>query len=187
MAFILVSGLVRPNITGTSSNDTIIAGPAENLVSAGAGNDYVLGEDGNDTLNGNQGNDSLFGENDNDILDGNQNNDSLFGQNGLDSLTGDAGRDFLAGGKDSDTLTGGTEADIFFFGSPFEEGVDNITDFEPGIDKIQVDSAEFDIGVTDFNRFNYNSSTGDLLFDQTQFAVLTPNLNFDPSRDISIS
>jgi len=166
MAFIIVSGLVRPNITGTSSNDTIIAGTADNLVSAGLGNDFVLGDDGNDTLNGGQ------------------NNDYLLGRNDLDSLTGGPGEDFLAGGQDSDMLTGSSGKDIFFFGS--EEGVDTITDFQPGTDKIQVDKFEFGIGATDFNRFSYNSSTGDLLFDQTRFAVLTPNLYFDPSRDISI-
>lgn len=200
MAFIYRPGLVGDaNIQGTNSNDTIIAGPNDNTVSAKDGDDYVLGENGSDTLNGNKGNDFLFGENDNDTLNGNQDNDSLFGQSGTDSLTGGSGKDFLAGGIDADTLTGGDSADIFFFGSPFDEvstTVDKITDFESGIDKIQVNSIEFNIQRTDFNKFSYVSSTGALLFEQTdsstgllektQFASLQPNLNFNPRIDISI-
>ena len=196
MAFIYEPGLVGAdiNIQGTTRDDIIIAGLNDNIVSARAGDDYVLGQDGNDTLNGDDGDDFLFGENGSDTLDGNDDDDFLFGQSGSDSLTGGDGEDFLAGGIDADTLTGGGGEDIFFFDSPnsyVSFSVDTITDFRPGTDEIQVDSAEFNIGSTDFDRFNYDSTTGALSFvnqdlTQTTFAFLQPGLGFVSSRDIDI-
>jgi Ca2+-binding RTX toxin-like protein len=69
-------------------------------------------------------------------------NDLLFGGAGPDSLFGGAGRDTLRGGTGTDLLTGGTEADDFVFASAAEAGRgsarDRITDFEPGVDDIDL-------------------------------------------------
>ncbi|MEG4279080.1 cadherin-like domain-containing protein [Microcoleus sp. MON1_C1] len=99
-----------------------------------SGNDTLTGNAGNDSLNGGNGNDSLTGNAGNDTLIGGNGSDFLFGSAGNDLLNGDNGDDTLRGGPGSDTLTGGNGPDIFVFASG--EGIDTITDFKLGSDKI---------------------------------------------------
>ncbi|MBO9477220.1 VCBS repeat-containing protein [Shimia sp. R11_0] len=60
----------------------------------------------------------------------------LNGGSGDDSLFGGSGSDRLIGGAGNDHLTGGSGADIFVFSSG--EGSDTISDFEDGIDLIEI-------------------------------------------------
>jgi hypothetical protein len=110
-----------------------------------AGNDTIVGLGGNDTLLGNVGNDVLSGNEGSDILSGGQNDDLLFGGKdddilngdlGNDVLLGESGDDVLTGGGGNDTLTGGDGGDIFVLSDT--GGTDFITDFENGIDFIQL-------------------------------------------------
>jgi Ca2+-binding RTX toxin-like protein len=73
-------------------------------------------------------------------LDGGSGDDTLIGGRGNDTLIGGAGADRLVGGGGSDRLTGGTGAaqDIFVF-YQLQTGVDTVTDFQQGIDKIIFD------------------------------------------------
>ncbi len=76
------------------------------------------GGDSLDTIIGSPGDDTIFGMGRNDILDGG------------------AGNDRLVDGRGRDTLTGGSGADVFEF---IQDGKrDFITDFELGIDKIDL-------------------------------------------------
>lgn len=59
----------------------------------------------------------------------------ISGTAGRDNLTGTAGDDVIQGGIGADTLTGGAGADQFVFTS-LSDGVDTITDFQPGTDRI---------------------------------------------------
>ena len=52
------------------------------------------------------------------------------------TLTGGQGNDTLTGGTGVDTLTGGLNDDIFVFADG--DGVDTVTDFEDGIDLLDV-------------------------------------------------
>jgi len=52
-----------------------------------------------------------------------------------------AGNDRLIGGAGADTLTGGAGDDVFVFGSGF--GMDNITEFAPGHDVIELHDGMF--------------------------------------------
>jgi Ca2+-binding RTX toxin-like protein len=56
----------------------------------------------------------------------------------MDTLTGGAGRDRLIGGAGNDLLTGGADSDIFRFNP--NDGLDTITDFETGIDRLVLHS-----------------------------------------------
>ena len=103
--------------------------PGDDIVSGTAGDDSIDGLGGNDTLTVSGGTDTLFG---------NGGNDSLLGGSGNDRLRGGSGADTLNGGGGNDRITGGDGAgDIFQFG-PAPIGIDEITDFTPGEDTIQV-------------------------------------------------
>ncbi|MBP0614437.1 M10 family metallopeptidase C-terminal domain-containing protein [Jiella sp. KSK16Y-1] len=73
--------------------------------------------------------------------------EALLGLGGNDTLQGLGGDDFLSGGLGVDTLTGGEGSDIFDFESVAEIGMaagrrDVITDFEQGVDVINLDAID---------------------------------------------
>jgi len=94
----------------------------------------LTGTAGDDTLSGGHGDDSLAG------LDG---NDLLRGGKGADTIDGGAGNDTLSGGHGADVLTGGAGADVFRIDGSAKTlaGLDRITDFTHGEDKLVFDDA----------------------------------------------
>lgn len=114
-----------------------------NVYNGGPGNDQIIGSIGYDSING---------------------------QGGDDILNGGAGNDILAGGNGNDILWGGTGVDRFVYSSP-SEGIDIIKDYSYAEgDKIVVSRAGFGASSTD--QFSYNSITGAVLFQGTQFVTL---------------
>ena len=103
---------------GTTGDDTLDGGRAD---------DFIFGMEGDDTLRGAEGHDWIFGGEGADTLDGGEGDDTLLGGEGDDTLTGGAGEDMLIGGEGADTLTGGAGADTYVFGE--DSGDDTITDF----------------------------------------------------------
>lgn len=69
----------------------------------------------------------------------------LSGIQGDDVLIGGAGDDIIAGGAGDDVLTGGGGSDVFVYsgtgGRSVFGGQDTITDFTPGVDKINLRNA----------------------------------------------
>ncbi len=128
----------------TNRNDTWPANTAQERLAEGganvihglAGDDTIRGDDGDDILYGNVGNDILRGEDDDDTLYGGPDDDMLYGGDDDDMLMGGSGDDTLEGGRHDDELSGGGGMDVFKFGE--RDGRDNITDFVPGRDKIQL-------------------------------------------------
>ena len=59
------------------------------------------------------------------------------GTGGRDTLTGTPGADVISGGDGADVLTGGAGPDIFVYRDMREAG-DTITDFAPGVDRIDL-------------------------------------------------
>ena len=125
----------------------------------------------------------------------------MHGKDGNDTLLGQGGDDRIVGGRGNDSLTGGTGVDQFWRWRS-TTGIDTITDFQVGIDKLYISArgfggglvggaslsaAQFTLGTaaTDSSdRFIYNSSTGALFFDvdgtgataQVQIATLQTGL-----------
>jgi serralysin len=70
---------------------------------------------------------------------GGKHDDRLLGGCGDDLLSGQQGADLLDGMKGNDVMMGGGGADVFLFNGLIDEGQDEITDFEIGIDLIRVE------------------------------------------------
>ena len=123
------------NAVGSSYDDAIVGNSGANMLNGDAGDDWVDGGAGDDKLFGSYGNDTLKGGAGNDYLDGGS------GIQGNDRLDGGTGNDTLVGGFGIDTMTGGTGADRFVFESKADfggSGWDTITDFQHGVDKIDL-------------------------------------------------
>ncbi|MFD1343977.1 cadherin-like domain-containing protein [Litorisediminicola beolgyonensis] len=90
-------------------------------------------------------------------VNGGGTDDVLQGDTGANSLRGGAGNDTLIGGGGDDTLNGGAGADVFVFGPG--SGRDEITGYEPGLDRIDAAAA---LGLTGAGAvFAFFDSTGD--------------------------
>jgi Ca2+-binding RTX toxin-like protein len=123
-----VAPLAGRDIDGTNGADRLIGT---------AGNDDMDGRGGNDRMRGGAGNDDMDGGNGRDTLWGDDGNDDIDGDGGNDRLYGGAGNDILVGGRGNDRLTGGSGADRFEFRRG--DGRDVITDFQNGVDRIELD------------------------------------------------
>lgn len=128
------------------------------------------------------GNHGIDGNNLNNTLTGNSGNNILKGLIGNDRLVGNEGNDIIFGGPGDDTLIGGTGQDSYWYSS-INDGTDQISGFETGIDKIvfaasmfsgngafqgALDPAHFVIGptaTTIMHRVIYDPVARALLFD----------------------
>ncbi|MCZ8189188.1 MAG: SBBP repeat-containing protein [Microcystis sp. LE19-338.1B] len=114
---------VRVNL-GTTAVQTVVTNNLKLTFSANNTIENIISDSGNDRLTGN----SL--------------NNTLTGCGGNDQLTGQDGNDSLIGGSGDDLLTGGNGSDNFIFNSS-NLGIDAISDFTPGSDKIVLSKAIF--------------------------------------------
>ena len=76
-----------------------------------------------------------------DLLVGGEAGDVMRGYRGEDTLDGGAGDDTLYGCGGGDVLTGGAGADTFAFRPGEGAGTERVTDFELGVDRVQVSGA----------------------------------------------
>lgn len=118
--------------------------------------------------------DAIFAGGGNDIIDGGAGNDSLYGGDGYDLITGGDGDDIIVGGVSSDRVQGGIGADLFIFdlsdtvNSP-DAVVDYITDFEVGVDTVEL--AGFGLSsASEMQYFALGSSTV-VFVNTTQYLV----------------
>jgi len=137
------SSAIYDSLSGQGGADVLIGNSYRNLLMGGAGDDRLLGGANNDQLSGGTQNDKLLGQLGDDVLNGGGGDDILSGGSGHDALSGGRGKDTLAGGRGRDTLTGGKDVDTFVFASTDGGIRDTITDFQLGVDLI-------DIGATGF-------------------------------------
>jgi len=151
---ILSAGSGNNALHGGAGNDLLYSGAGNDLLDGGTGNDTasyahataavtvnlgLLGAQntlgaGTDTLNGIE---NLVGSNFNDTLTGDAGNNRIDGGLSNDVLNGGGGDDLLIGGLGNNTLTGGSGADTFQWRAG-NSGHDVITDFTPGVDKLDL-------------------------------------------------
>ncbi|ROO36696.1 RTX toxin [Pseudomonas sp. 7SR1] len=160
---ILNAGDGNDILSAGSGNDTLHGGAGDDLLYSGTGNDLLDGGTGNDTASyahatagvtvdlgllaaqdtGGAGTDTLggiehlIGSNFNDTLSGDGANNRIDGGLGHDVLNGGGGDDILIGGLGNNTLAGGSGADTFKWLAG-NSGHDVITDFTPGVDKLDL-------------------------------------------------
>jgi hypothetical protein len=192
ISFVLPKGVL---VRGGASSEKLQGGSGADTMMGNGGNDTIIGGQGHDTISGGLGNDMLSGWAGNDIAYGESGSDRLFGEAGFDRLFGGIGNDTLQGGDDDDYLDGGWGRDLlvggrgedsFIFSSALSAGAgfDTITDMQGGVDHIIVDNDVFvglwagalreaafrvsavSSAVSWADRIIYNSSTGQLFFDQ---------------------
>ncbi|HYC02364.1 MAG TPA: putative Ig domain-containing protein [Azospirillaceae bacterium] len=128
------TGTVALTVTGLANKVLTGGNGAETLTGSAIAHDVISGLNGDDTLLGLAGNDKLLGGN---------GVDRLRGGDGNDVLDGGRGDDWLDGGRGTDTMSGGLGADIFEIGLLVEgvsvnTGIDRITDFQRGTDRIRL-------------------------------------------------
>ena len=95
---------------------------------------------------GNRLNNEIIGSNAHNRLSGGAGDDILDGGRGRDRLLGGDDSDYLIGGFGDDLLEGGRGRDRFLFGN-IRGGLDNIVDFNPDADFIEISSVGFGGGL----------------------------------------
>ena len=188
-------------LDGGEGKDTVVYQLESSQITADLGNSTAsIGDEENSLM----AIENIVGSNFGDRLNGNNQSNSIRGGKGADTLDGSGGDDFIVGGVGADTLTGGGGADNFAYLSP-SESRDTIVDFDPKSDLISVASSAFgkvttgslpeslftlgSIATNSEQRFIYNDSTGELLYDidgsgQRERQLLTtlqnsPNISAD--------
>lgn len=125
------------NITGNAGatvdvgagHDQVGGGAGPDLVTLGDGNDFAGAGDGNDTIDGGSGFDQINTGPGDDMARGGSESDQIAGGPGADTLDGGPGADWIAGGPGPDTFTI----------RKGESDRDWIADFEPGVDKLNIE------------------------------------------------
>jgi Ca2+-binding RTX toxin-like protein len=140
-AGVTIDLLVGTGLGGHAQGDTLVS--IEKVQGSEFFDDTLIGSNvgvqlygygGNDTLLGGTGADLLAGGVGADTLSGGRGKDMLFGEDGDDTLNGGEGADLITAGLGNDTIAGGNGRDQFKFRQG--DGVDVITDFQAGLDRI---------------------------------------------------
>lgn len=171
--------------TGTLGDDVMFGEWGNDWLSGNSGNDLIKGGKGNDSLYGGAGIDALHGEWGNDLLEGGAGNDYLYGYSENDTLIGGAGADILSGGDGADLFRFTALADSYAKDATFDfstgkytyhsNTVDIITDFQKGVDKIDITKLGF-TGIWDEN--GQDGSSLSVYFDGNDLLVANDDMSF---------
>jgi Ca2+-binding RTX toxin-like protein len=125
----------------------------------------VSGTQRSDSIKDNNLDNSLAGNSGDDTLQSSGGNDTLSGGNGRDILTADLGQDVLTGGPGNsrDTFVLGTASGSISFDDAGSTDFASITDFQSGIDRLQLAGAASDYSFDDSSNNLTLNSSGDLI------------------------
>ena len=120
------------------------------------------------------------------VITGSDGANSISGGGGADRLFGAAGADTLIGGNGNDRLTGGAGADTFVF-TDTDHSVDTITDFQHGIDNVDLGWWVTEMGGASFHfigsaAFGHHAGEG-----RYANGVFQLDANGDGSADLTIN
>ena len=150
----ILAGTGDDSVSGGWGDDWIDAGEGRNMVWGVNGNDTIIGGSDADNIFGGLGRDLLSGGMGNDVIDGGDDADVIDGGFGRDRLSGGTGNDTIRAGAGADTVTGGAGADVFVFADAASIGMgvsrDTITDFEAGVDRIDLRGMGLVLQASDF-------------------------------------
>ena len=148
-----------PAISSARSSPTRWPATSRILTSHFSANQIIfIGSTGADAFTAYSHDDTLSGGAGNDTLAGGGGNDTLAGDAGNDTLTGGDGNDTLSGGTGNDTLAGDGGNDIFVWADG--DGTDTISDFQTGLDRIDLTGAS---GVFRFSDLALTDQGSDVL------------------------
>jgi len=199
---ILSAGTGNNTLHGEAGNDLLYSGSGNDLLDGGTGSDTAsyahasagvtvnlgllaaqntLGA-GTDTLASIE---NLVGSNFNDTLTGNSAGNRIDGGLGHDVLNGGGGDDTLIGGLGNNILTGGNGADTFQWQAG-NSGHDVITDFTPGLDKLDLSQLlqgenSSAASLDDYLHFTVTGTGASVItsIDVSSIAGATPNQTID--------
>lgn len=114
---------------------------------------HIAGNGNQNTIDGTEFDDLIVGHRQNETINGFGGNDVIYGGYGDDTIFGGDGNDLIQGDQGADTLTGGAGADTFKFANWMDSqdqnnGRDHITDFQSGVDKIDLSQVAANNGIT---------------------------------------
>lgn len=184
-ADIMEGGSGADQLSGEAGDDEMYGGDGDDVLLGGEGADYINGGAGVDVVDysiGGSGNsdgvivrldqsyaDDNWGARDTLVfvenVVGSLGDDRIFGDELGNDISGAGGDDVISGAGGNDVLSGGAGADVFVFanndgfGADFFHGQDVITDFEIGVDMI-------DLSDTEVRNFNDLFSPGDRFMEQ---------------------
>ena len=163
--------------TGGNNRDEVqYSGNSNITVHAGGGNDVINADSakGNDVLYGDDGNDVIYAGSGSDVIFGGAGNDTIFADSTF-PFAGNPGADTINGGQGSDYIAlggfAGTQADnhadtVIISANDLGTGVDTITAFETGIDKLKItDLIDFNGDMSQYVQFNSTAKGFDLQID----------------------
>ncbi len=168
-------GLGDDILSGGDHHDILHGGKGNDLVFGDNGNDYLFGNRGDDSLLGGRGRDRVWGNSGDDYILGGDGDDKLIGGRGSDILNGGRGKDYLLGSQGDDQLDGGAHQDWLYGGQGRDgfifrpgSGLDQVIDFQPGLDQISLVSFRFEdfddfIGTVDRRGTVLDFGAGDAL------------------------
>ncbi|MBD2694584.1 calcium-binding protein [Anabaena catenula] len=128
-------------------------------VTAGAGNEL------NNKIAGNSVNNTLYGYGGNDTLIGGGGSDVLIGYGGSSNE-----KDTLLGGTGSDTFVLGNENKVFYYNTGNSYGI--ISDWQVGVDKIQVQAGNYTLIESYFGLGSTNIKDTSILYNNDLIAVI---------------
>lgn len=144
--------------------------------------DRLIGTNKRDEFDAGQGDDLIRGKLKRDDLDGGEGDDFIFGGRGFDTIDGGDGNDSIDGHRGNDLLTGGEGADTFLF-QFVGTGRDKITDFESGIDTL--DLSGHGVARADLNIFENGRGNAVVDYEGGRAVLLGVSLDeFNPETDI---